>query len=130
MGGFAHGLGNALFERMIFNEQAEPLTTTFADYLLPTLDVVPPVRLLHLESPTPLNPLGAKGVGEAGVLPTAAAIVSAIEDALEPFGIRMSHAPVSPQDIASRVAEVRRIRSVDEGTPSPDRSGMISNFSG
>jgi carbon-monoxide dehydrogenase large subunit len=111
MGGFAHGLGNALFERMIFNEAGEPLTTTLADYLLPTLDVVPSVRLIHVESPTPLNPLGVKGVGEAGVLPAAGAIVSAIEDALRPFGIHISHAPVRPQDLLEKIAEARKLRS-------------------
>jgi aerobic carbon-monoxide dehydrogenase large subunit len=110
MGGFAHGLGNALFERMIFNEAGQPLTTTLADYLLPTLDVVPSVRLIHVESPTPLNPLGVKGVGEAGVLPTAGAIVSAIEDALRPFGIHISHAPVRPQDLLEKIAEARKLR--------------------
>ena len=110
MGGFAHGLGNALFERMIFNEDGEPLTTTLADYLLPTLDVVPWPHLIHVESPTSLNPLGAKGVGEAGVLPTAAAIVSAIEDALQPLGIRISHAPVQPQDLLEKIAKARKQR--------------------
>jgi aerobic carbon-monoxide dehydrogenase large subunit len=111
MGGFAHGLGNALFERMIFNEGGEPLTTTLADYLLPALDAVPSLRLIHVESPTPLNPLGAKGVGEAGVLPTAAAIVSAIEDALQPFGIHLAHAPVRPQDLLGKIAEAQKRRA-------------------
>jgi carbon-monoxide dehydrogenase large subunit len=102
-GGIVHGIGNALFEKMVFNETGEPLTTTLADYLLPTLDVVPTVRLLHLESPTPLNPLGAKGVGEAGVLPTSPAIISAVEDALRPFGVAISHAPLTPQDILAKI---------------------------
>jgi len=104
MGGLVHGVGNALFECMIFNADGQPLTNTLADYLLPTASVVPNMRLLHLESPTPLNPLGAKGVGEAGVIPTIAAIISAIEDALAPFEVRISHAPVTPGDLAAMIA--------------------------
>lgn len=82
MGGLVHGLGNSLFERMIFNGDGQPLTTSMADYLLPTAAVVLNMRVIHLETSTLLNPLGVKGVGEAGLLPAAAAIVSVIEDAL------------------------------------------------
>ena len=84
-GGVVHGIGNALFERMVFDEDAQPLTTNFGDYLLPTITEVPPIEIAHIESPSPLNPLGVKGVGESGVVPAAAAIVSAIEDALSPW---------------------------------------------
>ncbi len=66
MGGVAHGIGNALFERMHFDAAGQPLTTTLADYLLPASTESPPIRLLHHELPSPLNPLGAKGVGEFG----------------------------------------------------------------
>lgn len=100
MGGIAHGIGNALYEWMGFDENAQPVTTTLAEYLLVTATEMPPVTLIHHETPTPLNPLGVKGVGESGVLPTAAAIVAAIENALEPYGIHIGKAPVSPGDIA------------------------------
>ena len=96
LGGIAHGIGNALFEWMGFDEQAQPVTTTFADYLLVTADNMPEVSLHHLESNSPFNELGVKGVGESGCLPTPAAIVSAIEDALAPFGVRLNQAPLSP----------------------------------
>ncbi len=112
MGGLVHGLGNALFERMIFDEAGQPMTTTLADYLLPTMSVVPNMRVVHLELPTSLNPLGAKGVGEAGVLPAAAAIVSAIENALQPFAIRIAHAPVAPHDIVAMIAAANLARSI------------------
>ena len=68
-GGVAHGVGNALLERMVFDDDANPLTTTFAEYLLPTAELVPNVEILHLETPTPNNPLGVKGAGEGGTGP-------------------------------------------------------------
>jgi carbon-monoxide dehydrogenase large subunit len=101
-GGVVHGIGNALFERMRFDEQAQPLTTTFADYLLPTSTDVPTLEVLLHESPSPFNPLGAKGVGEGGTVPVAAAVISAIEDAL---GVHISEAPVSPARIVELLAE-------------------------
>jgi aerobic carbon-monoxide dehydrogenase large subunit len=99
MGGIAHGIGNALFEHMVFDENAQPLTTTLADYLLVTATDMPPVTILHLESPTPLNPLGIKGVGEAGVIPIGAAIASAVEDALREYGVHIDRLPLSPIDV-------------------------------
>ena len=95
-GGIAHGIGNALFEWMGFDENAQPVTTTLADYLLVTADNMPEVRLRHLESNSPFNELGVKGVGESGCIPTPAAIVSAIEDALAPFGVKLNQAPLTP----------------------------------
>jgi carbon-monoxide dehydrogenase large subunit len=99
MGGIAHGIGNALFEHMRFDENAQPVTTDFATYLLVTAPEMPPVKIVHMESPSPLNPLGIKGVGEAGVIPIAAAVASAVEDALSPFGITISKVPLSPVDV-------------------------------
>ena len=99
-----HGIGNALFERMAFDTAAQPLTTTFADYLLPTSTDVPTLEVLLHESPSPFNPLGAKGVGEGGTVPVAAAVISAIEDALSPFGVRVAQAPISPAEIVQLLA--------------------------
>src|SRR5215213_2377542 len=79
VGGVAHGIGNALFELMAYDDQAQPMTTTFADYLLPGSMEVPNIELKLPEFPSPLNPLGVKGVGESGCVPAAGAIVSAIE---------------------------------------------------
>ena len=76
--------------------QAQPLTTTFADYLLPGSTEVPTIELTLAEYPSPLNPLGVKGVGESGCVPAAGAIVSAIESALAPFGVRITEYPVTP----------------------------------
>ena len=105
VGGAAHAIGNALFEWMGFDADAQPVTTTLADYLLVSAPEVPRIATVHQESPSPLNPIGVKGVGECGVVPTTAAIISAIEDALSGHGVRLSSAPVSPADI---VAMLRR----------------------
>jgi aerobic carbon-monoxide dehydrogenase large subunit len=96
-----------LFERMEFGPDAQPLTTTLADYLLVTATELPNITLVHQETPTPLNPLGIKGVGEAGTLPTAAAIVSAIEDALSPFGVCLAQCPILPAEILAKIAEAK-----------------------
>jgi carbon-monoxide dehydrogenase large subunit len=75
------------------------VTTTFADYLLPTATELPTMTTLFKETPSPLNPLGAKGAGEVSTIPAAAAIVSAIDDALTPFGVRIAQVPVTPQHL-------------------------------
>ena len=100
-GGIAHGIGNAMFEWMGYDAAGQPVTTTFADYLLPTATEVPNFETLYKESPSPNNPLGVKGVGEVGVIPAAAAVISAIEDALSPFMC------------ASRRCRSRRTRSLN-----------------
>jgi len=100
-GAIAHGIGNALYEWMGYASDGQPLTTNFADYLLVTATEMPPIEMLHHESPTPLNPLGVKGVGESGVLPMAAALASAIDDALTPFQISVRQAPLRPTDLSA-----------------------------
>ena len=103
-GGFAHGVGNALFEEQHYDENARPLTTTFSEYLLPTADDVPDAETIHVESPSPLNPLGVKGAGEGGTIPAAAAIISAVENALKPFCVELSDVPLDPAKIVELVA--------------------------
>ena len=95
-GGTAHGIGNALFEWMGYDEHGQPVVTTLADYLLPTATEVPNFEIVHCEYPSTLNPMGVKGIGEAGTIPAAAAVISAVEDALGPFGIRIGEAPIAP----------------------------------
>jgi aerobic carbon-monoxide dehydrogenase large subunit len=98
-GGVAHGIGNALFEWMKYDDAANPLTTTFQDYLLPSAPEVPNCTIEHVETPNPLNPLGVKGAGEGGTIPAPAAIISAIEDALLPFNVRFTEMPLMPSRI-------------------------------
>jgi carbon-monoxide dehydrogenase large subunit len=103
IGGIVHGVGNALYDGMEYDSAAQPLTTTFADYLLPTAMEAPAIETLYQQTPSPLNPLGVKGVGELGTIPAAAAIISAVEDALQPFGVRIGQVPLSPRKILQMI---------------------------
>jgi carbon-monoxide dehydrogenase large subunit len=104
-GGVAHGIGNAMLEWMGYDAAGQPLTTTFADYLLPSATEVPAIETLFRETPSPLNPLGAKGAGEVSTIPAAAAVISAIEDALQPFGVHIAQTPVTPQKLVELIAD-------------------------
>ena len=106
-GGTAHGIGNTLFEWMGYDENAQPITTNYSEYLMVTATEMPPLEFIHHESPTPLNPLGIKGVGECGVVSAPAAIASAIEDALTPFGVHIAQMPIRPAEIVALIAAGR-----------------------
>jgi carbon-monoxide dehydrogenase large subunit/6-hydroxypseudooxynicotine dehydrogenase subunit gamma len=96
-GGFAQGLGGALMEEFTYTERGDPLATTFADYLLPTVREIPPIEIVLTEDfPSPLNPLGIKGAGESGVNGVGAAIAAAIDDAIGIPGA-VTELPVTPQ---------------------------------
>jgi carbon-monoxide dehydrogenase large subunit len=110
IGGIVHGIGNALFELMGYDEAGQPLTTTLAEYLLPTAPELPRIETIYRQTPSPINPLGAKGVGEAGTIPAAAAVISAIEDALRPFGIRLSQTPVTPEVLFDALETAKKDR--------------------
>jgi carbon-monoxide dehydrogenase large subunit len=110
IGGIAHGVGNSLFEWMGFNEDAQPVTTNLAEYLLVTSTEMPPIQLVHIESPSPLNELGIKGVGEAGVLPMAAAIASAVDDALADLGVTIRQVPIFPDQLLKAIQSENMMR--------------------
>jgi len=95
-GGAVHAIGNALFEWMGYDDAAQPITTTLADYVMPGATEVPRIEMTLAEYPSPLNPLGVKGVGESGCVPAIGAIISAVENALAPFGVRIGEYPVTP----------------------------------
>jgi CO/xanthine dehydrogenase Mo-binding subunit len=95
-GGVAQGVGGALYERMAYDENGQLLNASFMDFLMPYASEVPRIEIDHLETPSPLNPLGIKGAGEAGVIPSAAVFAAAIEDA-EGFPIRRM--PISPSEL-------------------------------
>ncbi len=107
-GGVAQGIGNAFFEKLVYDENGQLLTQTFMDYLLPTAMEVPEVEIAHLETPSPLNPLGVKGAGEAGVIPVPALFAQAIEDALAEFGITITEMPLSPNRLLELIREAKR----------------------
>lgn len=98
-GGVVHGIGNALYEKMLFDDAAQPLTINYGEYLLPIATDIPMIEVIHVESPSPMNPLGVKGAGEGGTIPATACIISAIEDALSPFGVVIFEHPISPQRV-------------------------------
>jgi carbon-monoxide dehydrogenase large subunit len=110
-GGVAHGIGNALLEWMQYDDNAQPLTTSFADYMLPMATDVPICDIAHVETVNPFNPLGVKGAGEGGTIPAPAAIIAAIEDALTPFAVHFSETPLTPERI---VATLRAAGAYDK----------------
>jgi len=95
-GGVAQGVGGALYERIVYDDSGQLVNASYMDFLIPYASEVPAVDIDHLETPSPLNPLGVKGAGEAGVIPGAAVLASAIEDA---EGIRIDRMPISPSEL-------------------------------
>jgi aerobic carbon-monoxide dehydrogenase large subunit len=95
-GGVAQGIAGALYEKMEYDSDGQLLNASFMDFLMPYATEIPRIEIDHLETPSPLNPLGIKGAGEAGVIPVSAVIASAIEDA---EGFEISAMPISPDDL-------------------------------
>ncbi|HET8787065.1 MAG TPA: xanthine dehydrogenase family protein molybdopterin-binding subunit, partial [Candidatus Limnocylindrales bacterium] len=114
LGGLAQGIGGALLERLDFDPSGQPQTTSFMDFRMPTVDDIPDIRLAEIETPSPLNALGVKGTGEAGVIPVSAVIAEAVEDALEPFGVRVTSMPLFPDQVVGLIDAAR----ADAGSPS------------
>lgn len=106
-GGVAHGIGNALFEWMGYDAGAQPITTTYAEYLLPTAPELPRIEVLFQPSPTTLNPLGVKGIGECATVPVAAAVIGAVEDALRAHGVRIAEFPLTPMRLLALIDQGR-----------------------
>jgi len=98
-GGVAQGIGNAWFEKLVYDDNGQLMNASFADYLLPTSLDVPDVTMAHRETPAPMNTLGLKGVGEAGCIPTGAAFAQALEDALSDYEIEITEIPLSPNQL-------------------------------
>ena len=99
LGGMAQGLGEALLERIVYDADGQILTGSFMDYALPRASDIPEVELAHIETPSPFNLLGAKGVGEAGCIGVPAAIVNATLDALAPYGVASLDMPLTSEKI-------------------------------
>ena len=95
-GGVAQGIGTALLEELLYDENGQLQNGTYMDYLLPTAGDLPMIDVEHLEFPSPFTPTGAKGAGEGGTIPVLACIANAVEDALKPLGIRIRQLPITP----------------------------------
>jgi carbon-monoxide dehydrogenase large subunit len=108
LGGYAQGIGTALYEEMPFNTAGQPLASTFADYLLPGPTEVPAPRIQHMETLAPHTEFGVKGIGEGGAIAPPAAIANAVNDALRPLGVEMLVSPMSPRRILEAILETGR----------------------
>jgi carbon-monoxide dehydrogenase large subunit len=105
-GGTVQGIGGALFEQLAYDEDGNPLTTTFMDYLLPTATDVPVIEYGHVETHAP-GPGGYKGVGEGGAIGAPPAVVNAVADALAPFGVEITSLPLTPAAIVELIEGAR-----------------------
>src|SRR4029453_2399407 len=104
-GGIAQGLGAALFEEIVYERATGQLVNgTFVDYFVPTAADLPRLELDHLETPSPVTPLGIKGVGESGTIGAAAALAHALADALAPFGVEIDRLPITPETVWRAIA--------------------------
>ncbi|HYU18527.1 MAG TPA: aerobic carbon-monoxide dehydrogenase large subunit [Chloroflexota bacterium] len=109
-GGVSQGIGGSLFERLVYDETGQMLSASFMDFLMPTAAEIPSLRIEHLETPSPLNPLGIKGVGEAGAIPVPALVAEAIDDALSPLGVRITEMPVDPAALRGLIRQASNER--------------------
>jgi len=98
-GGIAQGLAQALYEELVYDENGQLITGTLMDYTVPKAAQLPPFTTEHTVTPSPVNPLGVKGVGEAGTIASTPALVNAVVDALAPFGARHIDMPVKPEKV-------------------------------
>ena len=95
-GGALHGLGGALYEELLYDDDGQFLTGSFMDYLVPTASEAPVIDIAHIVSPSPLTPLGSEGLGESSSMTVPAVIANAVSDALGPLGVRITELPMSP----------------------------------
>ena len=108
-GGIAQGIGNALLEEIIYDEQGGILTATLADYLPPTVREIPEIELHHIETPSVNSITKAKGLGEGGTIGAPAAVINAINDALSPFRVEINEMPATPQRIRAALRKAEKV---------------------
>ena len=134
-GGIAQGLAQALWEAVVYDEDGNPLTATLADYGMPSAAELPFFEAAGTQTPTPFNPLGAKGIGESGTVGSMPAVQNAVVDALSHLGIRHIDTPLTPERIwsAIKAAEIgtlpspwREAPGVFEGLPTPEQTGLAA----
>ena len=93
------GIGGGLLEEIAYDENGQLLTGSLMDYLIPSMSDTPPITVVHEQTPSPLNPLGVKGLGEGGAIAPPAVIANAVADALKPFGAEFNATPVRWEDV-------------------------------
>ncbi len=104
VGGVAQGIGGALWEELAYDDQGQFLSQSLLDYCMPTAHQIPPIKIAHLYTKSPLNPLGVKGLGEGGAMAPPAALANAVEDALRPYGVEINATPLTPSRLAALLA--------------------------
>jgi carbon-monoxide dehydrogenase large subunit len=107
-GGIVHGVGQALYERVHYDEDGQLVTGTFVDYALPTAAELPSFETDRTVTPSPVNSLGVKGVGEAGTIAASAAVTCAVIDALRPLGVTYMNMPLSPMRVWEAISEAQK----------------------
>jgi carbon-monoxide dehydrogenase large subunit len=107
IGGVAQGIGTALYEAMIFDENGQPLASTLADYMLPGATEVPVLRIEHMETKSPYTTFGQKGIGEGGAIGPPAAIANAVNDALRGFGVEITELPITPRLVLDALMQTK-----------------------
>ncbi|MGH9043822.1 MAG: xanthine dehydrogenase family protein molybdopterin-binding subunit [Acidimicrobiales bacterium] len=106
-GGVLQGIGAALYEEFVYDGSGQPLTSTLMDYLLPTVDVAPRFEISHIETPSSHTPGGIKGMGESGLIAAPAAVLNAVNNALEPFGQTLRRLPLTPERVLAAMSQAR-----------------------
>ena len=107
-GGVAQGVAQALYEEFVYDGEGNPLTTSLVDYAIPTIGEIPQIETVHMETPTPLNPLGAKGIGESGTIGSTPAVQNAVVDAVSHLGVRHIDMPLHPMRVWEAIQKARR----------------------
>jgi carbon-monoxide dehydrogenase large subunit len=127
-GGVAQGIGQALYEGAIYDEAGQLITGSMMDYTVPNATQIPFIEIARTETPTPVNPLGAKGVGETGTIASTQAVVNAVVDALSPFGIRNMEMPMTPERVWRTIQDAQRhmAASAPAAPAAPGPGGTVS----
>src|SRR5262249_41588090 len=115
-GAVAQGIGNAIFEELVYDNDGQLLTDSLMDYLVPAAPDIPPLHTEHMETPSPFTFTGGKGVGEAGSVGAYAAVRNAVADALRPWGMAVTALPLSPQRVWELVQASAPQRATDPQT--------------
>jgi carbon-monoxide dehydrogenase large subunit len=106
-GGVAQGVAQALYEEFVYDSEGNPLTTSLIDYAIPTIGEIPAIETVPMETPTPLNPLGAKGIGESGTIGATPAAQNAVIDAVSYLGVRHIDMPLHPMRVWEAIQTAR-----------------------
>jgi carbon-monoxide dehydrogenase large subunit len=123
-GGVAQGIGQALYEGAIYDDHGQLITGSMMDYTVPNAMQIPPIETARTETPSPVNPLGIKGVGETGTIAATQAVVNAVVDALAPFGIRDLEMPMTPQRVWRAIQAAQEKQTANQSSEAASSSAQ------